>query len=138
MTVPNIVRWTKQEEFLLTTGYPLPREPAEFCRLVDQLAANGLAGLGVKLDEYLSEVPAAAIELADAAGFPIVVIPRAAPLDDVLSQAFETIVNRQAAALAKTQEIHDVFLGVALTGGGLAKLADGAGRDPAGCGRRHL
>ena len=123
MTVPNIVRWTKQEEFLLTTGYPLPREPAEFCRLVDQLAANGLAGLGVKLDEYLSEVPAAAIELADAAGFPIVVIPRAAPLDDVLSQAFETIVNRQAAALAKTQEIHDVFLGVALTGGGLAKLA---------------
>ena len=26
MTVPNIVRWTKQDEFLLTTGYPLPRE----------------------------------------------------------------------------------------------------------------
>jgi PucR family transcriptional regulator, purine catabolism regulatory protein len=24
MTVPNIVRWTKQDEFLLTTGYPLP------------------------------------------------------------------------------------------------------------------
>ncbi|HUZ56971.1 MAG TPA: PucR family transcriptional regulator ligand-binding domain-containing protein [Streptosporangiaceae bacterium] len=143
MTVPNIVRWTKQEEFLLTTGYPLPRDPAAFCRLVDQLAANGLAGLGVKLDEYLSEVPAAVVELADAACFPIVVIPGTAPLDDVLSQAFETIVNRQAAVLAKTQEIHDAFLGVALTGGGLAKLVDelavilpGADVvicDPAGC-----
>ena len=123
MTVPNIVRWTKQDEFLLTTGYPLPRQPGEFCQLIEQLAANGLAGLGVKLDEYLAEVPPAAVELADQAGFPIVVIPATSPLDDVLSQTFETIVNRQAAALARRQQIHDAFLGVALTGGGLARLS---------------
>jgi len=124
MTVPNIVRWTKQDEFLLTTGYPLPRRSEDFCRLIEQLAGNGLAGLGVKLDEYLAEVPPAAVELADRAGFPIVVIPATSPLDDVLSQTFETIVNRQAAALARRQQIHDAFLGIALTGGGLARLSD--------------
>ncbi len=124
MTVPNIVRWTKRDEFLLTTGYPLPRQPAEFCQLIEQLAANGLAGLGVKLDEYLAEVPQAAVELADRAAFPIVVIPASQPLDDVLSQTFETIVNRQATALTRRQQIHDAFLGVALTGGGLARLSD--------------
>jgi len=123
MTVPNIVRWTKQDEFLLTTGYPLPREPGEFGALIEQLAAKGLAGLGVKLDEYLAEVPADAVELADRAAFPIVVIPATSPLDDVLSQTFETIVNRQAAALARRQQIHDAFLRVALTGGGLARLS---------------
>jgi PucR family transcriptional regulator, purine catabolism regulatory protein len=123
MTVPNIVRWTKQDEFLLTTGYPLPRQPEEFCRLIEQLNDNGLAGLGVKLDEYLAEVPPSAVELADRADFPIVVIPPTAPLDDVLSQTFETIVNRQAAALARRQQIHDAFLRVALTGGGLARLS---------------
>lgn len=123
MTVPNIVRWTKQDEFLLTTGYPLPREPGEFGALIEQLAAKGLAGLGVKLDEYLAEVPADAVGLADRAGFPIVVIPATSPLDDVLSQTFETIVNRQAAALARRQQIHDAFLRVALTGGGLARLS---------------
>ena len=124
MTVPNIVRWTKQDEFLLTTGYPLPRRSEEFCQLIEQLAGNGLAGLGVKLDEYLAEVPPAAVELADRAAFPIVVIPATSPLDDVLSQTFETIVNRQAAALARRQQIHDAFLGIALTGGGLARLSD--------------
>ena len=124
MTVPNIVRWTKQDEFLLTTGYPLPRRSEEFCQLIEQLAGNGLAGLGVKLDEYLAEVPPAAVELADRAAFPIVVIPPTSPLDDVLSQTFETIVNRQAAALARRQQIHDAFLGIALTGGGLARLSD--------------
>src|SRR5579875_3701863 len=124
MTVPNIVRWTKRDEFLLTTGYPLPRRPGEFGRLIEQLAANGLAGLGVKLDEYLAEVPADAVELADRVAFPVVVIPHASPLDDVLSQTFETIVNRQAAALARRQQIHDALLHVALTGGGLARLSD--------------
>jgi PucR family transcriptional regulator, purine catabolism regulatory protein len=124
MTVPNIVRWTKRDEFLLTTGYPLPRQPAEFCRLIEQLAANGLAGLGVKLDEYLAEVPQEAVDLADRAAFPIIVIPPAQPLDDVLSQTFETIVNRQATALVRRQQIHDALLGVALTGGGLARLSD--------------
>jgi purine catabolism regulator len=124
MTVPNIVRWTKRDEFLLTTGYPLPRQPGDFCSLIEQLAANGLAGLGVKLDEYLGEVPADAVRLADAAAFPLIVIPATSPLDDVLSQTFETIVNRQATALARRQQIHDAFLRVALTGGGLARLAD--------------
>src|SRR5215471_7556118 len=124
MSVPDIVRWTKQDEFLLATGYPLPRRSKEFCRLIQALAANGLAGLGVKLDQYLADVPQAAVELADRAGFPIVVIPAASPLDDVLSQAFETIVNRQAAALARRQQIHDAFLRIALAGGGLARLSD--------------
>jgi purine catabolism regulator len=123
MTVPNIVRWTKQDEFLLTTGYPLPRRPGEFGQLIEQLAERGLAGLGVKLDEYLAEVPPDAVELADRAAFPVVVIPPTSPLDDVLSQTFETIVNRQAAALARRQQIHDAFLRVALTGGGLTRLA---------------
>jgi purine catabolism regulator len=143
MTVPDIVRWTRHDEFLLTTGYPLPRRPEDFCLLIEQLAANGLAGLGVKLDEYLAEVPSAAVELADQACFPIVVIPGTSPLDEVLSQTFETIVNRQAAALARRQQIHDAFLRIALTGGGLSRLCEeladillGASViicDPAGC-----
>jgi PucR family transcriptional regulator, purine catabolism regulatory protein len=124
MSVPDIVRWTREDEFLLATGYPLPRRSEDFCKLIEELAANGLAGLGVKLDQYLADVPQAAMELADRAGFPIVVIPATSPLDDVLSQTFETIVNRQAAALARRQQIHDAFLGIALTGGGLSRLCE--------------
>jgi purine catabolism regulator len=78
----------------------------------------------VKLDEYFTEVPQEAVDLADRAAFPIVVIPYTSPLDDVLSQTFETIVSRQAAALARRQQIHDAFLRVALTGSGLARLSD--------------
>jgi purine catabolism regulator len=124
MTVPDIVRWTKQDEFLLTTGYPLPRDAASFRALIDQLAQRGLAGIGIKLDQYLSEVPPAALAVADAADFPVVIIPSPNALDDVLSQAFATIVNRQARALEMSREIHDVLIGVALSGGSLLTLVD--------------
>jgi purine catabolism regulator len=124
MTVPDIVRWTKQDEFLLTTGYPLPRDAASFRALIDQLAQRGLAGIGIKLDQYLSNVPPAALAAADAVDFPVVIIPSANALDDVLSQAFATIVNRQARALELSQEIHDVLIGVALSGGSLLTLVD--------------
>ena len=124
MTVPDIVRWTKHDEFLLTTGYPLPRDAESFGALIDQLARRGLAGIGIKLDQYLSEVPRSALSAADAADFPVVIIPSANALDDVLSQAFATIVNRQARALELSREIHDVLIGVALSGGGLATLVD--------------
>jgi hypothetical protein len=33
----------------------LPRQPGEFGRLIEQLAANGLAGLGVKLERMPGE-----------------------------------------------------------------------------------
>lgn len=122
MTVPDIVPWTKKDEFLLTTGYPLPRDAEELGQLVTQLANRGLAGLGIKLDKYLSETPTSVVATAESAQFPIVIIPPTTALDDVLSQAFETIVNRQAVALAKIQEIHDTFLSIAVSGGGLVML----------------
>ncbi|HEX8135605.1 MAG TPA: PucR family transcriptional regulator ligand-binding domain-containing protein, partial [Actinomycetes bacterium] len=34
MTVPDILPWVKENEFLLATGYPLPPTPAELAALV--------------------------------------------------------------------------------------------------------
>ena len=49
MTVPEIVRWVEQGEFLLSTGFPL-RAHAEPERLVRDLSEMGLAGIGIKFD----------------------------------------------------------------------------------------
>src|SRR3954453_11716892 len=54
---------------------------------------------------------------------PLVVIPEGIRFDDILIRAYTTIVNRQAAALARAQEIHSSFLDISLSGGGLRKLA---------------
>jgi purine catabolism regulator len=123
MTVPEIGRWVRHDEFLLATGYPLPRDDAGQAKLLRDLDGLGVAGIGIKLDRYMPELSPAIIAAADELGMPLVMIPERIRFDDILSRAFTTIVNRQAAALTRAQEIHSSFLEITLAGGGLHKLA---------------
>lgn len=123
MTVPEIVRWVEQGEFLLSTGFPL-RAHGEPVRLVQDLSEMGLAGLGVKFDSYLGAFGADVLAVADELDFPIVSIPIDTRFDDVLSQAFETIINRQAAELSRSHRLHHTFLGLVFSGGGIESLVE--------------
>jgi PucR family transcriptional regulator, purine catabolism regulatory protein len=123
MTVPDIGRWVRRDEFLLATGFPLPRDGAGQSRLLTELHQLGLAGIGIKLDRYMPELGQEMIDAAETMGLPLVVIPESIRFDDILSRAFAIIVNRQASALAKAQEIHHSFLAITLSGGGLHELA---------------
>src|SRR3954452_19437851 len=123
MTVPDIDRWVRQDEFLLATGYPLPRDDEGQGRLLTDLHRLGLAGIGIKLDRYMPELGQGMVDIAEQLGLPLVVIPEHIRFDDILSRAFATIVNRQASALARAQDIHHSFLEITLSGGGLAELA---------------
>jgi purine catabolism regulator len=124
MTVPDILPWVKENEFLLATGYPLPPSPAELSALVSALDARGLAALGVKLGSYLEALPPAMLRRADRLDFPIVDIPRQVGFDDILSQALTDIVNRQSAVLERAEEIHRVFMRIVLEGGGLPEITE--------------
>lgn len=123
MTVPEIVRWVEQGEFLLTTGFPL-RAHGDPVRLVRDLSDMGLAGLGVKFDAYLDGFGDEVLQVADELGFPIVSIPNDTRFDDILSQAFERIVNRQAAELTRSHRLHHTFLDLAFSGGGIQSLVE--------------
>lgn len=123
MTVPDIGQWVRHDEFLLATGYPLPRDTAGQGKLLADLSELGLCGIGIKLDQYMPELGPTMIETADQLGLPLVVIPERTRFDDILSRAFSIIVNRQASALAKAQQIHHSFLAITLSGGGLSELA---------------
>jgi PucR family transcriptional regulator, purine catabolism regulatory protein len=124
MTVPDILPWVKEHEFLLATGYPLPRSAAELAELVAALDARGLAALGVKLGKYIEALPREMLRRADQLGFPIIDIPQQVGFDDILSQALTDIINRQSAVLARAEEIHRVFMQIVLHGGGLPEITD--------------
>jgi purine catabolism regulator len=124
MTVPDILPWVKENEFLLATGYPLPRSPAELAELVAALDDRGLAALGVKLGKYVEALPSQMLRRADQLGFPVIEIPQQVGFDDILSQALTDIINRQSAVLERAEEIHRVFMQIVLHGGGLPEITD--------------
>ncbi|MEV0049858.1 PucR family transcriptional regulator ligand-binding domain-containing protein [Saccharopolyspora shandongensis] len=123
MTVPDILPWIKENEFLLSTEYPLPKAEAELAHLVTEFAARDIAAFGIKYSSSGRRLPQVVLDAADRVALPIVEIPNDVAFDDILSRVFSDIVNRQAATIARSKEIHDAFLQIVLTGGRLPDIA---------------
>lgn len=116
MTHPGITRWTKEQELLLTTGYPLPEAETDLTRLITELDACGVSALAVKLDGYQEDIPAVTLAAADRLGFPVLSIPQSAAFDDILSTVLALIANRQVVTLTRAQDLSDALLQVSIQG----------------------
>jgi len=128
MEVPDIQRWAKPREFLLTSAYPIRDKLEEFGALIADLDDAGLAGIGVKLGRYLEALPEGVAEIAEARSFPIIRLPPGVTFDELLTEAFTLILNRHAEKLARSERIHRAFLQTVLRGEGLDEIV----RDLAG------
>lgn len=125
MEVPDIAPWVRPGELLLTTGYALRSEPERLAALLAELDARGVSALAIKLGRYLTDVPPAALEVADRLGFPVLALPQHVSFDDVLTEVLTDLVNRQARVLARAEEVHRHLVDIVLGGGGLPELAAG-------------
>ncbi len=124
MEVPDVLAWVKPNELLLTTGYPLRNRPAALGHLVTGLNERGVAALAVKPGAYLDELPAEMLAQADRLGLPVLQLPEHVGFDDILNQVLTDILNRQAAILARTEEVHRALVQIVLCGGGLREVTE--------------
>jgi purine catabolism regulator len=104
------------------TGHPFDED--ELARLVEALAARGVAALGVKRGRYLQALPPAMLAMADRLRFPLVCLPVDLAFDEVMREVFTALVDRQAVALDAADRLHRALTTVVLEGGGLPQIAD--------------
>jgi purine catabolism regulator len=133
MEVPDILPWVKPHELLLTTWFPLRavggiRDEAALCKLVADLDDRRLAAIAIKLGRYIDEVPPAVLSVADRIGMPILRVPDGVAFDDVITDVFTELVDRQAGALSRADELHRALAAIVLEGGDLPQIADEVAR----------
>jgi PucR family transcriptional regulator, purine catabolism regulatory protein len=133
MEVPDILPWVKPHELLLTTWFPLRavggiRDEAALCKLVADLDDRRLAAIAIKLGRYIDEVPAAVLEVADRIGMPILRVPDRVAFDDVITDVFTELVDRQSGALSRADELHRALTAIVLEGGDLPQIAEEVAR----------
>jgi purine catabolism regulator len=119
---PDIVRWMRGGELLLTTAYPVKQDPNLIVRLIPALVKRGVAALGVKMGPYVDSPSAELVDLADRQRFPVISIPSDVLFNDILSEVLGTILNYQALELARSEEIQGRLTRVMLEGGSLVEL----------------
>ncbi|NLV89619.1 MAG: PucR family transcriptional regulator [Tissierellia bacterium] len=125
MADPDIVEWTREGEFLLTTAYSFKKDNIDAQKdLISQCAQKKLAGIGIKIAPYLESLDNEVLELANELSFPIIDIHYSIPLSEVMMATFKEIFNKQASLLERIELVHEDLMNAMLEGSGLKTLTE--------------
>ncbi|GAA4003540.1 PucR family transcriptional regulator ligand-binding domain-containing protein [Streptomyces plumbiresistens] len=108
----------KGGELVLTTGMPLPEEPAGIRRYVDELAGVGAAALLIELVRRYHRPPDALVHACRARGLPLITLAKDVNFLEVTQVVHALILGNQAEAMRRTQRVHEAFTTLTLRGAG--------------------
>ena len=123
METPETVRLLRPNDLLLTTAFAIKDDAAAQMALVDGVARAGGAGLVVKPERYLRELPPEMIAEADRLDLPLFELDDAVPFVDVMEPLLERIINAEHWRLKRSIEIHTRFTEIVLDGKGVNEIA---------------
>lgn len=122
MDAPDIIPFLNRHEFLVTTAYHLKDQPHLLNELIQAMANQGCAALGIKTKRFLDSVPPSALKLANDLSFPIIELPLALSLGEVVNHTLRVILDSRANELAAALETHKHFTNIILHGKGIETL----------------
>lgn len=136
MDAPDIWNWVRPGDLILTTGFAIKDDPALQERLIKELAASGSAGLGIKTKRFLDCIPQGIKDAANQYNFPVMELPLAMSLAEIMNPIISSIAARQSYVLHRSNEIHKLLTREAVQGGGLSSIIACLGKltqCPVGC-----
>ncbi|WP_448619666.1 PucR family transcriptional regulator [Geodermatophilus sp. URMC 65] len=112
-------------DVLVVLGARLPPADAANCRaLVERLDSMGTTALAYRQTEGPPPVPADVLAEADRRALPVLALPATVRMGEVVSEVLGAVVGKQSEALVLSSRMHDQFIDVALSGGGLAEVTE--------------
>ncbi|BCL12694.1 PucR family transcriptional regulator [Micromonospora sagamiensis] len=131
--VPDIATLLRGGELVLTTGIGLPADDAGLRAFIDTLAEVEVSGLVVELGRrYFGGVPRVMAAAAARRGLPLVELRRATPFVRITEAVHALIVDAQLHELRATEEIHQRFTELSVSGAGPQEVVRQAA-ELAGC-----
>ncbi len=124
MEVPDVLEWVRSGEFLLSTAYVFRDDISLLDRLIPELCAKNVCGLGIKTQRYIETVPESALKLADELGFPIIRIPQEVPYGDLIKEIFNHIIGEQRDLLFRINDFNKTVREIMLKRGGMQDIAE--------------
>ncbi|UOQ48930.1 PucR family transcriptional regulator ligand-binding domain-containing protein [Gracilibacillus caseinilyticus] len=124
MEVPDIVRWLKGEELMLTSLYPIKDDANAMKQLVKELHEKGTSALGIKPHRFIDEIPPVILDEADHYAFPIIEIPEEVSYLDILSPVMNVIFDDKAIIQEDLEHAYNLLDEIRLNKWGIDKFAE--------------
>lgn len=99
MEVPDIKRWLKGNDFLITSFYSVRKSEEAQCRLIEDLA-DTCCCVAVKTGQYVNVISERVKETADRCSLPLLEIPFKTPYIDLLMNVMNLILKRKTPHLS--------------------------------------
>ncbi|WP_100397825.1 PucR family transcriptional regulator [Bacillus sp. FJAT-44742] len=122
MDAPDINDYLKNGDLLVTTAYHFKDEPSRLLDLIRHMASCECAGLGIKTQRFLHEIPKEVLSLADELSFPIIDLPIDVSLGSIVNQILSTILNYRTTELNDAIEAQHQFTAHIMGGKDLKSL----------------
>lgn len=121
---PDGYRYLKGGELVITNAYNLLNNEAIQTVLVDHLAAQKAAALGISLRFFNNDLSPSIRERAELANFPIITISENCRYSDILAFIMDYLMCRETKEFMRKEEVYHLFLQCVASEGfpGLARL----------------
>ena len=128
MEVPDVIRWLKGNDLLLTSFYPIKDDADAIASLVEQLHEVNSSALAVKTKRYIDNIPQAIIEAGDRLGVPIIEIDNELSYLDIMTPLMEVMLTRRGSETESDDALLQWLTELAMGGKGLPALIDALGQ----------
>lgn len=102
---PDVLKWFKKDELVLTTGFPFKDNSDKQQRqMIRDLKQIGCTALAIKTKRYFSRIPSAIIEEAETLDFPIIELPYFYSFSEISRIVFQQIFSEQYSQTQREQK----------------------------------
>lgn len=124
---PDVISFIPENTLLVTTGYAYKDDPLALGKLIFQMNNHSCAGIAIKLNRFIDEIPKEVMDLADSLEFPIIQIPISLTLGNVAHQLLSFIWNDKTEELFYAIHVHRKFTDMMIKGYNLQSLTENLG-----------
>lgn len=122
MEVPDIFPYLEEGTLVLTTLYPIMSGKDTLDGFIDKLNDCKAAGIGIKTQRYVDEIPQELIEQANSVGFPMLELPADANLSTMANQILSLSLNEHIAQLQFLNHLSTVLSELLLNDSSIEEL----------------
>lgn len=123
MDCPDIIRFLRPNELLLTNGYFMKQQPEVFIHLIRDMQRLRCSGLAIKTKRFELPIPDEILREADRIEFPIIEISDVClSLGEILQRSTSVILNNKSDELQYALSIHKKFSEMIMRGKGISGI----------------